>query len=1435
MMSTKERSVFGLFKWRISAILVIYVSLPFAASQASSACYEHFQVDGQVSEGYGENVYVTKSDIPETLGVGELLYTLTWESGGSPNTSDSTTFMEYFEFDESETNTWKVKVKKSLEGLPDYPVSTVLMITNIEFSGYSQTCNVQLKHNLKDENTAPPQFDSPSYVVSIREDYPVELDIADLQIKVNDFDKDSPNNQFAVEVEGSQCPLKASQEKYTSVEGAQTLVLLWLTSELDYEEQKQLTCTLRAQDLGTPSLTTTADLTVNVENRQDEPPVFGYKFYYSTLESSLAGEVLDVKPEAILAENVEGTGVTYSMENARSDVNGLEYFAIDISTGAVSVTKDIEDSFLELERVSFILKAETTTSGGGADFSALEVTLPPVPTTTPPPTTTPTTTTPPPTTTPTVATCPACTCPTIESTSPWPTTTPATCPPCEPSTTEAVTCTPCATSTPCPTLPTGESTVAATECPTCAPSTLSSWLSTLASTASCPPCPTTAATGTTITPTTCPTTCPECPSTCPSTEGPTTCPECPTTYPSTETPTTCPECPTTCPSTETPTTCPECPTTYPSTDTPTTCPECPITCPSTETPTTCPECPTTCPSTETPTTCPECPTTCPSTETPTTCPDCPTSCPECPTSCPSTETPTTCPSVTCPSTDQPPGPTLTFKKASYAGEIFATTSRVWTVGVVEENADVTFSWEGGEDENFAIDAKTGEISSKKPELEIKEYGLTAVATAGELSDMAQVIIRVVEPLDAEVMIKNNLIRVEAEEGVEEQELAEIEAVGDVAEICVTDVTAPAAEGFFSVELVDGAWKLKAKSSLDYEETKQISFKLKARKEGDGDCSSSGFSDQLLRDEALVVVTVTDVNDAEPKFVVPATPQTVIAYPTDPALQKVVGPVITLQAEDEDSLPTYSLESAVDGLWVDEDTGAVYLQEENACGQECDVTARASDGEHSATAEIKVLSLDMDHIYSLTLDNVNVPDVDSELDSISAKAGVKISKVYVTPKIAETRTPSRAQRTPPAARRLGSSRWSGWESRVESWQLAVHVYAVEGEQLMALDQLNQKLTEGNTNHEASSFEERDAFDPPQPEGPSTVGYQVAVGILGALLGLLLIAAGFLAYRWQRGRSDRRRQEPKGISTVGGAYPNLSFNDEEDRTDSASQERKNGSLGGAGGGGGYKIDERRDSPPLFISSLSASKSEPPVSKSSEQQRGLRRVDPGKPEYYGMSSPTPPPSYSSNNAASSSSSSMYPNLSSSGAGPSSSSSSSAAKPSSSSSSSMYPSLPTPSYQSQKSVRKEPPPLGSAPAKSILRGTAPDTGQEVPLTLFSSGQEPSMPEKDYDEEVKTSAFSGLKKSPPPRRASTHALAEDAAAADRKEDSDQGEDDERRKSVAFKIMVDTKEIQPENEGPAQKKAAAKSDAMDILAANAKKMAEEGADDDSDDDVDEKF
>ncbi|XP_042859512.1 protocadherin-16-like [Penaeus japonicus] len=105
--------------------------------------------------------------------------------------------------------------------------------------------------------------------------------------------------------------------------------MLQLTSELDFENQQQLTCTLRAQDKGNPPLTSDdAVLTITVLNRPDEPPVFDYRFYYSILDSSMAEEILDVQPEAIKAEDAEGTAVTYTMENARAD--GNVYFCFDV-------------------------------------------------------------------------------------------------------------------------------------------------------------------------------------------------------------------------------------------------------------------------------------------------------------------------------------------------------------------------------------------------------------------------------------------------------------------------------------------------------------------------------------------------------------------------------------------------------------------------------------------------------------------------------------------------------------------------------------------------------------------------------------------------------------------------------------------------------------------------------------------------------------------------------------------------------------------------------------------------------------------------------------------------------------------------------------------------------------------------------------------------
>lgn len=55
-----------------------------------------------------------------------------------------------------------------------------------------------------------------------------------------------------------------------------------------------------------------------------------------------------------------------------------------------------------------------------------------------------------------------------------------------------------------------------------------------------------------------------------------------------------------------------------------------------------------------------------------------------------------------------------------------------------------------------------------------------------------------------------------------------------------------------------------------------------------------------RNEALVIISVEDINDEKPQFVVPKDSSTVMAYPEDVALQKVVGPVITVQVRQVDN-------------------------------------------------------------------------------------------------------------------------------------------------------------------------------------------------------------------------------------------------------------------------------------------------------------------------------------------------------------------------------------------------------------------------------------------------------------------------------------------------------------------------------------------------------
>ncbi|XP_042211740.1 cadherin-99C-like isoform X2 [Homarus americanus] len=899
----------------------------------------------------------------------------------------------------------------------------------------------------------------------------------------------------------------------------------------------------------------------------------------------------------------------------------------------------------------------------------------------------------------------------------------------------------------------------------------------------------------------------------------------------------------------------------------TTCPMC--TCPTTEFtsegtstpgPTTS-ECPTTEPvvCTTDATTCEPCTTTDPGVTT--SCPPCSTlstwlstvqSCPPCPTT--TTPDETTTPSSLTTTTNGPLQPSLSFEKVSYAGEIYPEFKSVWQVDVVVKVAnknDVRFSWDEPST-HFAIN-NNGEITVLDDDLKPDTYNLIAVATVDDppLKDKAKVNIKVL-PSSINVMMTNSLLTAKVEERSSEQALVNVTTSGDTGTVCITDVQPKTAEGKFDIQGKGNDWAVIMKEMLNFDvEHQEIKLKLEAY-EDVINCSPIGTTgDELLRNQALVVITVLDINDQKPYFIVPNSDMKVIAYPNDKALQSVVGPVITLQAKDDDTVGvlTYGLVQSNGGFTVEKETGAVYVEGQFDCSSKCDLHVKVTDGKANTEASIKAISVDMTHIYTLTLNDLDVTEVDDYLKTISKESSVQVSKLYVSP-IMDTVRSQRAR-----TRRTIRKRDTSEEGRT----LQVHVYGIDKDgELMTLDDLNKALSQGHTNVKAQTFSDKEVF-----QGGGTVitpdtGLKVAVGILGAIVGLAVVAiVGYFAYqrypRKPEARMTKRASSP--IPTLGQAYPNLSYSEEiegKDESPGSTGHKTNGSVNSTSNGYSH-----RESPPLFRSNLSSHSSDPhnSISKSEQQQRGLRRVDPGSPEYYGLSSPAPPPSFSTNDNTTTTGSTSTTTTTTTSSPPdtfSTASSSSSTKPPAPN---LYPTLETIQEQSpiyamiNKPPKKEPPSIPTTPAKSILKSSG-EPSDHMSTTALPPTQ-PSVPDADYDEidnVPPASRFSHLKGSPPPRKHSLPIDDDDDEGDDEtgtengqkvtypggkksnlKQEGAEGSDDEK-KSVAFKVLVDTKEIVAENPGAAQKAAAVKSNAIEMMMANKKKIEE-----DEDEDEDERL
>lgn len=175
----------------------------------------------------------------------------------------------------------------------------------------------------------PWTIDNPVIKVQMVEEQPVGTVLTTLQA----YDEDSTIGEYDI-----------SPNEYFDINKSTGVVTL--TKRLDYETIKEVKFVATVSDTGVPSLTSTADVIVDVINLNDNEPQFTQsEYYFNITENSPVGTVAG-KVEAFDKDLGAFGAITYSLIGENN-----KYFTIDSYTGNIMVA---DASILDREKVKQI-------------------------------------------------------------------------------------------------------------------------------------------------------------------------------------------------------------------------------------------------------------------------------------------------------------------------------------------------------------------------------------------------------------------------------------------------------------------------------------------------------------------------------------------------------------------------------------------------------------------------------------------------------------------------------------------------------------------------------------------------------------------------------------------------------------------------------------------------------------------------------------------------------------------------------------------------------------------------------------------------------------------------------------------------------------------------------------------------------------------------
>jgi len=205
-----------------------------------------------------------------------------------------------------------------------------LTVTVSDNGSPPQLASSNVSISVLDVNDNEPVFNQSEYSISITENTLVETTIFSARGEVSDVDLGS-NSALSFSIVG------AVPEFVLSSDG-----LLTVASQLDFESQMLYLLTIQAVDGGSPQLTGTSQLTINILDQDDLPLQFSSSTFNASVPENVTVGSTVLSILAVDPDTVQGSPITYSIQPISIP------FTIDLQSGNISLVAP-----LDRESVSF--------------------------------------------------------------------------------------------------------------------------------------------------------------------------------------------------------------------------------------------------------------------------------------------------------------------------------------------------------------------------------------------------------------------------------------------------------------------------------------------------------------------------------------------------------------------------------------------------------------------------------------------------------------------------------------------------------------------------------------------------------------------------------------------------------------------------------------------------------------------------------------------------------------------------------------------------------------------------------------------------------------------------------------------------------------------------------------------------------------------------